>query len=66
MILFIGQVARAAVTRPRYWGETLRLMAVLVQRCIIPVSLAVAPVGAVISLQGLSVFKLFGAEPPLS
>ena len=66
LVVFALQVARAAVTPPIYWGEMLRIMSVLVQRCIIPVSLAVAPVGAVISLQGIAVFKLFGAERMLS
>lgn len=63
---FILQVIGAAFTSPRYFRETLRMMDVLVRRCIIPVGLAVAPVGAVISLQGIGVFKLFGAERMLS
>ncbi|MCA9699009.1 MAG: ABC transporter permease, partial [Myxococcales bacterium] len=66
LVVFIAQVARSTFSPPVYWLETLRIMAVLVQRCIIPVSLAVAPVGAVISLQGISIFKLFGAERMLS
>jgi phospholipid/cholesterol/gamma-HCH transport system permease protein len=63
---FAWQVFTAAMTSPRYFRETLRMMDVLVKRCIIPVGLAVAPVGAVISLQGIAVFKLFGAERMLS
>ena len=63
---FMWQVFVAAITPPRYFKETLRMMDVLVRRCIIPVGLAVAPVGAVISLQGIDVFKLFGAERMLS
>ena len=63
---FGWQVFAAAMTSPRYFAETLRMMDVLVKRCIIPVGLAVAPVGAVISLQGIDVFKLFGAERMLS
>lgn len=66
LVVFIGQVARAAVTPPIYLVETLRIMNVLAKRCIVPVSLAVAPVGAVISLQGIAIFKLFGAERMLS
>lgn len=66
LFVFMGGVARATFSPPFYWAETLRLMNVLVLRCIIPVSLAVAPVGAVISLQGISIFKLFGAERMLS
>ena len=66
LVVFMGQVARSTFSPPVYWAETLRLMNILVQRCIVPVSLAVAPVGAVISLQGISIFKLFGAERMLS
>jgi phospholipid/cholesterol/gamma-HCH transport system permease protein len=63
---FTWQVFVATFTAPRYLGETLRMMDVLVKRCIVPVGLAVAPVGAVISLQGIAIFKLFGAERMLS
>lgn len=63
---FFLVIARCAVTRPMYPGETLRMMGVLVARCIIPVGLAVAPVGAVISLQGLEIFRMFGLERMLS
>jgi phospholipid/cholesterol/gamma-HCH transport system permease protein len=66
LVVFMGQVARSTFSPPLYWAETLRLMNVLVKRCIVPVSLAVAPVGAVISLQGIAIFKLFGAERMLS
>ena len=63
---FVIDVVRSAVTRPRYLRETLGMMDVLVRRCIVPVSLAVAPVGAVISLQGVDIFRMFGAERLLS
>lgn len=66
LVVFAGQVARAAFSPPFYLRETLRLMNVLARRCIVPVSLAVAPVGAVISLQGVEIFQLFGAERLLS
>ena len=36
---FFLEVLQIAATRPRYVGETLRTMAVLVRRCIIPVGL---------------------------
>ncbi len=64
--VFFADVVRTALTRPRYVGETLRIMWVLVLRCIIPVGLAVAPVGAVIALQGLDIFRLFGLDRMLS
>ncbi len=63
---FFIDVLRTAATRPRYIGETLRIMWILVVRCIGPVGLAVAPVGAVISLQGLDLFRMFGLERMLS
>lgn len=63
---FFFDVVRTGLSRPRYVGETIRIMWVLVVRCIIPVGLAVAPVGAVISLQGLDLFRMFGLERMLS
>ncbi len=63
---FFGDVVRTAATSPRYVGETLRIMWILVLRCLIPVGLAVAPVGAVISLQGLQIFRMFGLDRMLS
>ena len=66
VMVLLGDVVRAAFTRPRYMGETLRIMWLLVKRCIGPVGLAVAPVGAVIALQGLEIFRMFGLERMLS
>lgn len=66
IVAFSWDVLRCMFTRPRYIHETLKISEVLVKRCIIPVSLAVAPVGAVISLQGIHIFQLFGAERLLS
>jgi phospholipid/cholesterol/gamma-HCH transport system permease protein len=63
---FFGDVVRTALTKPRYVNETIRIMWILVGRCIIHVGLAVAPVGAVISLQGLEIFRMFGLERMLS
>ncbi len=59
-------VVVVSVTGPRYLFETLRVMDLLIRRCLIPVGLAVAPVGAVISLQGAGLFRMFGAESLLS
>ncbi|HFE45508.1 MAG TPA: ABC transporter permease [Nannocystis exedens] len=66
ILRFTGEVLRSLFTGPRYITETIRMADVLMRRCVIPVGLAVAPVGAVISLQGVSVFKMFGAESVLS
>ncbi len=63
---FFFDVVRTAATSPRYAGEMVRMMGLLVARCIIPVGLAVAPIGAVISLQGLEIFRMFGLERMLS
>lgn len=65
-VVFCLDVARAALSRPFFFAELLRVMSILVWRCIIPVGLAVAPVGAVISLQGLEIFRLFGLDRMLS
>jgi phospholipid/cholesterol/gamma-HCH transport system permease protein len=59
-------IGRCLATGPRYFAETLRMMDLLIRRCLIPVGLAVAPVGAVISLQGAGLFRMFGAESLLS
>ena len=63
---FFIDVVGNLLTRPRYTTEAVRIMAVLVTRCIIPVSLAVAPIGAVMALQGLDIFRMFGLERLLS
>ena len=64
--VFCLDVLRTALSRPFFAGELVRVMWVLVMRCIIPVGLAVAPVGAVISLQGLEIFRMFGLDRMLS
>ncbi len=66
VLTYIFSILRALCTGPRYLAETLRISDVLVRRCLIPVGLAVAPVGAVISLQGVHIFRSFGAEELLS
>jgi len=64
--VYLFAVIRSLVTGPRYLGETVRVGDILVRRCLLPVGLAVAPVGAVISLQGVHIFRSFGAEELLS
>lgn len=64
--VYLFAILRSLFTGPRYLGETLRVSDILVRRCLIPVGLAVAPVGAVISLQGVHIFRSFGAEELLS
>ncbi len=64
--LFAIRLFRCICTRPRFIGETFRMMQLLAMRCLIPVGLAVAPVGAVISLQGVQAFRELGADSLLS
>lgn len=66
VVVFSRDVFLAAISRPFFGIETIRMMGVLVLRCLIPVGLAVAPVGAVISLQGLEIFRMFGLDRMLS
>ncbi len=66
VVAFFGEVVRCGLTRPFFGIETVRIMGLLVKRCLIPVGLAVAPVGAVIALQGLTIFRMFGLERMLS
>ena len=64
--VYLFAIVRSLFTGPRYISETLRVSEILVRRCLIPVGLAVAPVGAVIALQGVHIFRSFGAEELLS
>ncbi len=63
---FFAEVTRATLSRPFFGQELIRMMWLLTKRCLIPVGLAVAPVGAVISLQGLEIFRMFGLDRMLS
>ena len=65
-VAFAFRVFRTLYSRPVYVQEIVRMTEVTARRCLIPVSLAVAPVGAVIALQGLTIFRLFGAEQEIS
>lgn len=64
--VYLFAIVRSLFTGPRYVSETLRVSEILIRRCLIPVGLAVAPVGAVIALQGVHIFRSFGAEELLS
>ncbi|MGH1340962.1 MAG: MlaE family ABC transporter permease [Nannocystales bacterium] len=66
LAVFAVDVVRAMLTRPFFGVELFRTMWLLVKRCLVPVGLAVAPVGAVISLQGLELFRMFGLDRMLS
>lgn len=58
---YLRQLAAALFTAPRYPQPTIRATVELIKSCLVPVSLAVAPIAAVSALEGLHVFRLFGA-----
>ncbi|MBL9105938.1 MAG: ABC transporter permease [Myxococcales bacterium] len=66
VVVYLLAIVRSLVTGPRYLGETVRIADLLVRRCLVPVGLAVAPVGAVISLQSVHILRSMGTEGLLS
>ena len=66
LAMFTLEVTRSSLSTPFFGVELFRIMWLLIKRCLIPVGLAVAPVGAVISLQGLEIFRMFGLDRMLS
>jgi len=63
---FAGTVAWRGLRRPWFVSEVLSHMWVTSVRCLLPVVAVTLPFGMVISLQGLEIFRLFGAERLLS
>jgi phospholipid/cholesterol/gamma-HCH transport system permease protein len=63
---FAKALLLAARAGPRHGDQFVESFALLIRRCILPVSIAVAPVAAVTALQGLAIFRLFGVEDRLS
>lgn len=55
-----------ALRPPFFFKETLRQMALIGERCLLPVIAVVAPFGMVITLQSLNILHLFGVERMLS
>jgi phospholipid/cholesterol/gamma-HCH transport system permease protein len=66
VVVYLCAILRSLFTGPRYLGETVRISDLLVRRCLVPVGLAVAPVGAVISLQSVHILRSMGTEGLLS
>lgn len=60
--IFAGRVAIRASTPPFNTGEFFRHAWVVTTRCVLPVVAVTFPFGMVISLQGLQIFDLFGAQ----
>lgn len=63
---FGGQIAHALLTPPWYPREMVRHTAIISMRCLLPVLAVTLPIGMVIALQGLEIFRVFGAERLLS
>lgn len=59
---YLAQLSSALFTAPRYRTPFVESSTRLLRSCLVPVSLAVAPIAAVSALEGLHVFRLFGAE----
>ena len=66
-IAALTMAALWAARRPPFFiQETIRQMVVMGYRCLIPVIAVVVPMGGIVSLQGLIIFRIFGAERLLS
>jgi phospholipid/cholesterol/gamma-HCH transport system permease protein len=63
---FAGSVAWRIITPPWEVHELARQTVQITVRCIVPVVATVAPLGMVMSLQGLKIFDAFGAQRLLS
>ncbi len=51
---------------PFFLRETVRQMVMIGYRCLVPVMAVVIPMGGIVALQGLIIFRIFGAERLLS
>ena len=61
-----GAALWASRRPPFFIRETLHQMVVIAYRCFIPVVAVVVPMGGIVALQGLIIFRIFGAERLLS
>jgi len=64
--IFAGQVLRRALRPPWYPELVLEHCWTTSTRCMVPVIAVCAPFGMVLSVQGLSIFSMFGAQRLLS
>ena len=64
--VFAGKVASRAIQRPFFLPRVLDYTWTCASRCLLPVSAVTLPFGMVITLQGMEIFGLFGAERMLS
>jgi phospholipid/cholesterol/gamma-HCH transport system permease protein len=63
---FAGSVAVRVPRRPWFIAETISQLWTTTTRCLLPVIAVVLPFGMVVALQGLEMFRMFGAERLLS
>lgn len=63
--MFAAGLARLAATRPRFGAECARHAVETTLRGFVPATLIVAAFGAVVALQGLEIFRIFGTESML-
>lgn len=63
---FATRLGRHGGLPPLDWSHGLQLTAQLLWRGLVPVTLTVAPIGAVIAIEGLDIFRIFGLERLLS
>ena len=64
--LFAGGIARRAARRPVFYREVVAQLWTTSIRCVLPVVAVTFPFGMVMALQGLEIFRIFGAERMLS
>jgi phospholipid/cholesterol/gamma-HCH transport system permease protein len=64
--IFAGALAARLFRRPFFWSEALYHLWTTTLRCLLPVVAVTLPFGMVIALQGLEIFRMFGAERLLS
>ena len=57
---------RQSARPPFFWGQIIEQMHNMCFRCLVPGVAVLAPLGAVVALQGLLILKIFGAEPLIS
>jgi phospholipid/cholesterol/gamma-HCH transport system permease protein len=63
---FSARAVWASRRAPYFVHETLRQMYEMGSRCLVPVVAVVVPMGAIVALQGLIIFRIFGLERLLS
>ena len=64
--VFAGRIGRRALSRPLFFDHIIHHTWTSASRCLLPVIAVTFPFGMVITLQGMEIFQLFGAERLLS